>query len=44
MWHQTHRGHMDDDPLIFAIKHKTSLFTGLVFTGLLALATTGLPW
>ena len=44
MWQQTHRGHMDDDPLIFAIKHKTSLCTGLVFTGLLALATTGLPW
>ena len=44
MWLQTHRGLMNDEPLIFAIKHKTSLFTGLLFAGLLLLATTGLPW
>lgn len=44
MWQQTHRGQMDDDPLVFAIKHKTSLITGLLFTTLLALATKGLPW
>jgi 4-hydroxybenzoate polyprenyltransferase len=44
MWQQTHRGHMNDDPVIFAIKNKTSLMTGIVFASLLALATTGWIW
>lgn len=29
-WLLTHRGEMHDDPVIFAIKDKTSLFTGVV--------------
>lgn len=44
MWQQAHRGHMDDDPLLFAIKKKTSLIAGLCFTSILAIATTGVPW
>lgn len=31
MWMQAQRGHMHDDPLIFALKNKTSLLTGCVF-------------
>jgi len=31
MWMQAHRGLMHDDPLIFAVKDRASLVTGLIF-------------
>jgi len=31
MWMQAHRGLMHDDPLIFAVKDRASLITGLIF-------------
>ena len=39
MWIQAHRGLMHDDPLLFAIKDKASLFAGAVFVMALALGT-----
>jgi 4-hydroxybenzoate polyprenyltransferase/phosphoserine phosphatase len=42
MWMQAHRGKMHDDPLIFAIKDKASLLTGIVFSTILIVGTVGL--
>jgi 4-hydroxybenzoate polyprenyltransferase len=44
IWMQAHRGHMHDDPLVFAVKDRASLAAGLVFAVVLALGATGLPW
>ncbi|WP_353236180.1 UbiA family prenyltransferase [Diaphorobacter ruginosibacter] len=44
MWMQAHRGNMHDDPLVFAMKDRTSLAAGLVFAGVLAAGTTGVSW
>lgn len=44
VWLQAHRGKIGDDPFLFAIKDKTSLFTGIVFIGVMGLAFLGLPW
>jgi 4-hydroxybenzoate polyprenyltransferase len=38
MWFQVNRGLMHDDPIVFAIKDKTSLFIGALFLGAFALA------
>lgn len=38
MWFQANRGLMHDDPIVFAIKDKTSLFIGVLFLGTFALA------
>jgi 4-hydroxybenzoate polyprenyltransferase/phosphoserine phosphatase len=38
MWIQANRGKMHDDPIVFAIKDKTSLFIGVLFIGVFALA------
>lgn len=38
MWFQANRGLMHDDPIVFAIKDKTSLFIGALFLGAFALA------
>jgi len=35
MWMQAHRGKMHDDPLVFAIKDKSSLLAGLIFSAVL---------
>ena len=35
MWMQAHRGNMDDDPVIFAVKDKYSLACGVLFVGVL---------
>lgn len=43
MWMQTHRGHMHDDPLIFALTDKASLLSGLVFASILAIGANGWP-
>jgi len=42
IWMCAHRGEMHDDPLVFAIKDRASLFAGLVFAVLLALGS--LAW
>jgi 4-hydroxybenzoate polyprenyltransferase len=44
MWMQAHRGHMHDDPLIFAVKDKGSLAAGVVFVLVLMLGAARLPW
>nr|WP_274380810.1 UbiA family prenyltransferase [Dyella acidiphila] len=37
MWMQAHRGNMHDDPVVFALKDKASLATGVAFAAVLAL-------
>jgi 4-hydroxybenzoate polyprenyltransferase len=44
MWFQANRGHMDDDPLIYAIKDRTSIVASLCFGMLLAAGSLDLPW
>ncbi len=44
MWLRAHRGEMHDDPVIFAIKDKVSLFSGFAFTLILAAGTVNWPW
>lgn len=44
MWLQAHRGRMDDDPLVFAVKDRASLLTALAFACVLAVGSVGLPW
>jgi 4-hydroxybenzoate polyprenyltransferase/phosphoserine phosphatase len=44
MWMQAHRGKMHDDPLVFAMKDKASLFSGVAFAAVLAIGTIGWPW
>lgn len=44
MWMQAHRGNMHDDPLVFAVKDRASLVAGLLFAGVLAAGTAGVPW
>jgi len=44
IWLQAHRGKMHDDPLIFAIKNKVSLWSGATFMLVLAIGTVGWPW
>lgn len=43
MWLRAHRGEMHDDPLVFAVKDKVSLFTGLLFVLVLILGTVQWP-
>ena len=42
IWMQAHRGLMHDDPLVFAVKDKTSLVTGIVFAAVLVAGSIGL--
>jgi 4-hydroxybenzoate polyprenyltransferase/phosphoserine phosphatase len=44
MWFQANRGLMDDDPLIYAVKDRTSLMAGLCFGLLLAAGSTRVLW
>ena len=44
MWLKAHRGEMHDDPIIFAIKDKFSIFSGLFFTLFLFLGTLNISW
>lgn len=39
MWMQAQRGHMHDDPLVFALKNRTSLLTGCIFAVMLIIST-----
>lgn len=41
MWMQAHRGKMHDDPLVFAVKDKASIFSGIIFAGILIFAMLG---
>jgi 4-hydroxybenzoate polyprenyltransferase/phosphoserine phosphatase len=43
LWFKTHRGEMDDDPLVFALRDRVSLGTGALTAGIVLLATLGLP-
>ncbi len=42
LWLQAHRGEMHDDPLIFAVKDKLSLLSGVLFAGFLLLGSLNL--
>jgi len=44
MWFQANRGHMDDDPLVYAVKDRTSIVAGLCFGLLMAAGSLSLPW
>jgi 4-hydroxybenzoate polyprenyltransferase len=44
IWMQAHRGHMHDDPLVFAVKDRASLAAGFAFGAILAIGATGWPW
>lgn len=39
LWLRAHRGEMHDDPLIFAVKDKVSLVSGVLFAGFLLLGS-----
>jgi len=43
-WMQAHRGKMNDDPLVFAVKDRTSLVTGVLFALAIIIGAVGLPW
>ena len=44
MWFKANRGQMHDDPIIFALRDKTSLVAGVSFIALMLLGSRGLPW
>lgn len=44
MWMQAHRGHMHDDPLVFAVKDRASLASGLIFGVVLAIGAKDGLW
>jgi 4-hydroxybenzoate polyprenyltransferase len=44
MWMQAHRGLMNDDPLVFAVKDRASLAAGLVFALILYAGTRNSLW
>lgn len=44
VWLRAHRGEMHDDPVIFAIKDKTSLCSGVLFAAVLALGAVNWSW
>jgi len=44
IWLQAHRGHMHDDPVVFALKDRCSLLAGAAFVVVLALGTVDWPW
>ena len=43
MWMQAHRGNMNDDPLVFAVRDRASLVTGALFVLVLVIGATGAP-
>jgi 4-hydroxybenzoate polyprenyltransferase/phosphoserine phosphatase len=44
VWIKAHRNEMNDDPLVFAVKDKTSLVAGLMLVLVLFVGAVGLPW
>ena len=41
MWMQAHRGNMHDDPLVFAVKDKASLLSGVAFAAVVGIGALG---
>jgi hypothetical protein len=39
VWLKAHRGQMHDDPIVFAIKDKASLFVGMLLASIFAAAS-----
>lgn len=44
IWLQAHRGRMNDDPVVFAVRDPASLAAGAVFALVLWFAAAGTPW
>jgi len=44
IWMQAHRGHMHDDPVVFAVKDRASRLAGLAFGAALVIGALGWPW
>ena len=44
IWLKAHRGEMHDDPLVFAVRERSSLVAGAAFAGILAIGAVGWPW
>ncbi|WP_255486920.1 UbiA family prenyltransferase [Massilia forsythiae] len=44
IWMQAHRGHMHDDPLVFAVKDRASRLAGLAFGAVVLAGALGWPW
>ena len=44
IWMKAHRGQMHDDPLLFALRDRASLLSGLAFALVLAAASKGWAW
>jgi 4-hydroxybenzoate polyprenyltransferase len=44
IWMQTDRGNMHDDPLVFAVTDRTSLFCAAIFIVVIVAGATGIPW
>jgi 4-hydroxybenzoate polyprenyltransferase len=44
IWMQAHRGHMHDDPVVFAVKDRASQLAGLAFGTALVVGALGWPW
>ncbi len=44
IWMKAHRGQMHDDPLLFALRDRASLLSGLAFALVLAAASKGWSW
>lgn len=44
IWMKAHRGEMHDDPLVFALRDRVGLLTGVVFFGVLLAGSRGWVW
>ena len=44
VWLKAHRGQMHDDPLVFALKDRASLFSGFLFASVTVVGTVGWSW
>ena len=44
LWLKAHRGEMHDDPMVFAVRDRTSLLSGIAFAAVLFVGTVGMPW
>lgn len=44
IWMQAHRGHMHDDPVVFAVKDRASQLAGLAFAAVMLVGALGWPW
>lgn len=44
MWMVAHRGHMHDDPLVFAVKDRASQLSGVALAAVMLFGSLGWPW